>query len=884
MQGHTAAVGCPTRRLGFTIAHHRTERTGLALASQCLRGFPSLPGNMPVAVSVPGSGSPCHHALPLRPLLVANASVRATSTLTSGSASNTASTTAFPASIFASLCPNRHPVRPMGPSASLAPSRSLATAVHASAVPSLASGSYSTAAAACYTPAASASAPVAAGTPASSPQQQACTQDTSQAGAGRRRQQRPAAVVLGIESSCDDTGVAVVTSEGRVLGEAIATQADVHAPWGGVVPTLARDAHAAAIDRTVAAALAAAGLQPQQLSAIAVTQGPGLGLCLRVGVSKARDLARKYGIPLVSVHHMEAHALVARLPPAAAEAAAPAVRLAAATAPDQPSSSSTSEPQQMVLRLLEQPQQDAVQQQQQQQQQQLAQRQEEQESQQRQLSEACQQEQQDGGLSQTAELVHQQEQQQQQQQPCLPAHQGHQQQATPNQNTATETPSSFQSNGVNSSTNSSSSIPNTVNSSAVQAHAVVRPNSAAVQVDAAAVLGDVGAATAGLPFPFLCLLVSGGHNLLVLVRGVGSYVQLGTTLDDALGEAYDKVARLMELELRPHGGAALEALARDGDPKAYNFPVPMRKHATCDFSFAGLKTSTRLAIERELAPPASQHLTPQQLHQVRANIAASFQSVAVRHLLDRTRRGVAWARELLTAEHTRQQQQQQQQAGQPQQQAGQEQAEQQPQQPELHQQLEQPQAEHQQPQQPQAEQQPQQQAAPRQLGHLVVAGGVACNRVVRDSLQQLADAEGLQLVLPPTRWCTDNGVMVAWAGMERLARGWAEPPPPPLPLPLPRQAPSATPTACEDGAASAEAGTASTEPAAGSGAPVSDLAAATVAAAAIAAVREAEEEWIELKPRWPLTSELHPRSAAAQGEQRRSMKKVRLAVPLSDLA
>jgi hypothetical protein len=89
-------------------------------------------------------------------------------------------------------------------------------------------------------------------------------------------------IILGIESSCDDTGVAVVTSSGRVLGEAIASQADIHAPWGGVVPNLAMEAHKAAIHKTVDDALRQAGLKPSDLDAVAVTVGPGLSLCLRV--------------------------------------------------------------------------------------------------------------------------------------------------------------------------------------------------------------------------------------------------------------------------------------------------------------------------------------------------------------------------------------------------------------------------------------------------------------------------------------------------------------------------------------------------------------------------------------------------------------------------
>ncbi|PNW73015.1 hypothetical protein CHLRE_14g615500v5 [Chlamydomonas reinhardtii] len=591
----------------------------------------------------------------------------------------------------------------------------------------------------------------------------------------------PAAIVLGIESSCDDTGVAVVTSDGRVLGEAIATQADIHSQWGGVVPNLARDAHAAAIDAVVERALAAAGLRPEQLSAVAVTVGPGLGLCLRVGAAKAREIARAHRLPLVSVHHMEAHALVARLPAAAAAAAPPAVRLAAVAAPTSPSAatgSTASWDTRMELRP-EAP--DVV-----------------------------------GSGSDASSST------------SLASSS-----SVPASSTAAESAAAAYASGATSGAadgaSSSSGAAPQAGATATERGPTASTSgrgggggaaaaaSGDRELDAAAVLADVSAAAASLPFPFLCLLVSGGHNLLVLVRGVGSYVQLGTTMDDALGEAYDKVARLLALEMRPHGGAALEALARQGDATAFKFAVPMRKYGTCDFSFAGLKTSARLAIEQTLSPAAVEGLSPEQVNKAKADIAASFQSVAVTHLLEKSRRGVAWAREMEPG-----------------------------------------------------------------LAHLVVAGGVACNQVVRAALNQLADKEGLQLVLPPPRWCTDNGVMTAWAGIERLARGWAEPPPPPLPLPSPaeREAAAVAAAAAAEAAAAYPASLASVgeeEVAGVSGSGAAAAAAATGGAAG------GGEEWIELKPRWPLTSELHPRSAAAQADQRRSIKKVRMAVPLSDL-
>lgn len=160
------------------------------------------------------------------------------------------------------------------------------------------------------------------------------------------------------------------------------------------------------------------------------------------------------------------------------------------------------------------------------------------------------------------------------------------------------------------------------------------------------------------------------------------------------GEAYDKVARLLGLDLRPSGGAALEAIALRGDPHALPLSVPMQRQPNCDFSYAGLKTAVRLAVEARGGAEADL--------QTRADIAASFQRVAVQHLEDRVRRAASWA----------------------------------------------------------AESHP----AARQL---VVAGGVASNAYVRARLGAVAEAAGLGLVVPPPRLCTDNGVMVAWAGVER---------------------------------------------------------------------------------------------------------------------
>lgn len=121
--------------------------------------------------------------------------------------------------------------------------------------------------------------------------------------------------VLGIESSCDDTGAAVVRSDGVILGEALASQNDIHEEWGGIVPGLAKNAHEEKIDIVIQEAISKAGLTSvADVDAIGVTVGPGLEICLRVGCNKARSLAIEFKKPFVGIHHLEAHILMARLP------------------------------------------------------------------------------------------------------------------------------------------------------------------------------------------------------------------------------------------------------------------------------------------------------------------------------------------------------------------------------------------------------------------------------------------------------------------------------------------------------------------------------------------------------------------------------------------
>jgi N6-L-threonylcarbamoyladenine synthase len=126
-------------------------------------------------------------------------------------------------------------------------------------------------------------------------------------------------------------------------------------------------------------------------------------------------------------------------------------------------------------------------------------------------------------------------------------------------------------------------------------------------------------------YPFLALLVSGGHTMLVSVTGLGLYEVLGSTLDDAVGEAFDKTAKLLELDYP--GGPALARLAEDGNPKAYPFPRPMLKNPGLDFSFSGLKTAVMLQVRKSTEDG--------NIDRVRSDIAASFQHAAVDTLITR---------------------------------------------------------------------------------------------------------------------------------------------------------------------------------------------------------------------------------------------------------
>jgi N6-L-threonylcarbamoyladenine synthase len=142
--------------------------------------------------------------------------------------------------------------------------------------------------------------------------------------------------------------------------------------------------------------------------------------------------------------------------------------------------------------------------------------------------------------------------------------------------------------------------------------------------------------TDGVAFPYLLLLVSGGHCQLLVVEGVGGYRRLGTTIDDALGEAFDKVAKMLGLGYP--GGPAVERAALEGDPARFPFPRPLAGQDGCNFSFSGLKTAVRHTVLK-LGPAA---LEPDNI----ASLCASFQAAAIDSVIDRTRRAIAMFKEL----------------------------------------------------------------------------------------------------------------------------------------------------------------------------------------------------------------------------------------------
>lgn len=263
-------------------------------------------------------------------------------------------------------------------------------------------------------------------------------------------------LVLGIETSCDETAAAVVAADRRVLSDLVLSQDDEHRPFGGVVPEVAARAHLLHIDGLIARAMQAAGIAFADLAGVAATGGPGLIGGVIVGVMTGKAIAAVHDLPFLAVNHLEGHALSARLS------------------------------------------------------------------------------------------------------------------------------------------------------------------------------DDVA-------FPYLLLLVSGGHCQLLVVEGVARYRRLGTTMDDALGEAFDKVAKMLGLGYP--GGPAVEKAARSGDPRRFALPRPMLGRPGCHFSFSGLKTAVRQMAE---TLPAEEG--PRQT--AIADLCASFQAAAADSLADRTRNALSAFRRL----------------------------------------------------------------------------------------------------------------------------------------------------------------------------------------------------------------------------------------------
>jgi N6-L-threonylcarbamoyladenine synthase len=251
-------------------------------------------------------------------------------------------------------------------------------------------------------------------------------------------------IILGIESSCDETAAALVTADRRVLAHALASQVEAHAPFGGVVPEIAARAHVDRLMPLVEQALGESGLALADVDAIAATAGPGLIGGVMVGLVTGKALAHAAGKPLVAVNHLEGHALSPRL------------------------------------------------------------------------------------------------------------------------------------------------------------------------------------ADPALAYPYLLLLVSGGHCQILWVEGVGRYRRLATTIDDAAGEAFDKSAKLLGLPYP--GGPELERLAAEGDARAVPLPRPLVGSVEPHFSFAGLKSAVARAVQSGAYRPQ--------------DIAAAFQAAVVDCLIDRTARAL----------------------------------------------------------------------------------------------------------------------------------------------------------------------------------------------------------------------------------------------------
>jgi len=320
-------------------------------------------------------------------------------------------------------------------------------------------------------------------------------------------------LILGIETSCDETAASLITENEQgipmVLSNIISSQVDVHKDFGGVVPELAARSHIEKIDWIVQKAIDDSGKKIEEIDAVASTAGPGLIVCLSVGLSFGKALASSLNKPFIAVNHLEGHALS----------------------------------------------------------------------------------------------------------PKLNSH---------------------------------------------------------------------------LNYPYLLLLISGGHSQFLSVQGLGKYIRLGTTIDDALGEAFDKTAKLLGIEFP--GGPQIEILAKKGDRNKFNLPKPIFNKGGCNLSFAGLKTAI-LKITKNI-----------KTEQEKFDLAASFQKTVEEILYKKTK--------IAFVEFEKQNN-------------------------------------------------------PKEK-IFVIAGGVAANKNIRLTLNDLCNEENYQSIFPPINLCGDNAAMIAMVGLEKF--------------------------------------------------------------------------------------------------------------------
>ncbi|XP_032851114.2 probable tRNA N6-adenosine threonylcarbamoyltransferase, mitochondrial isoform X2 [Tyto alba] len=214
-----------------------------------------------------------------------------------------------------------------------------------------------------------------------------------------------------------------------------------------------------------------------------------------------------------------------------------------------------------------------------------------------------------------------------------------------------------------------------------------------------------------LDFPFLVLLLSGGHCILAVAQGVSDFLLLGQSIDIAPGDMLDKVARRLSLRKHPEchgmaGGKAIEHLAQTGNRQQHTFRLPMQQYRNCDFSFSGLQTCVNKAI---IQKEEEEGIGEGEILSCVKDIAAAVQHAVAVHIIQRTYRAMLFClkNNILSSKNAT----------------------------------------------------------------LVVSGGVASNQYIRKGLQTLADANDFGFLCPPPRLCTDNGVMIAWNGIERLRAG-----------------------------------------------------------------------------------------------------------------